>query len=70
MAEEIKVNKFDDEEYRQTYWHSCSHVMAQAVKRLWPEVKLAVRPSRKAGITTCWLRSPLRRSTWKRSKRK
>ncbi len=30
---------------RQTYWHTCSHVMAQAVKRLWPEVKLAIGPS-------------------------
>ena len=49
MAEEIKVNKFDDEEYRQTYWHTCSHVMAQAVKRLWPEVKLAIGPSIKEG---------------------
>ena len=49
MAEEIKVNKFDDEEYRQTYWHSCSHVMAQAIKRLWPEVKLAIGPSIKEG---------------------
>ena len=29
----------------QTYWHTCSHVMAQAVKRLWPEVKLAIGPS-------------------------
>ena len=49
MAEEIKINKFDDEEYRQTYWHSCSHVMAQAIKRLWPEVKLAIGPSIKEG---------------------
>jgi len=36
---------FDNPEYRQTYWHTCSHVMAQAVKRLWPEVKLAIGPS-------------------------
>ena len=49
MAEEVKVNKFDDEAYRQTYWHSCSHVMAQAIKRLWPEVKLAIGPSIKEG---------------------
>lgn len=40
---------FENEEYRQTYWHSCSHVMAQAVKRLWPEVKLAIGPSIKEG---------------------
>ena len=40
---------FENEEYRQTYWHTCSHVMAQAVKRLWPEVKLAIGPSIKEG---------------------
>ncbi len=40
---------FENEEYRQTYWHSCSHVMAQAVKRLWPEAKLAIGPSVKEG---------------------
>ncbi len=40
---------FDNEEYRQTYWHTCSHIMAQAVKRLWPEVKLAIGPSIKEG---------------------
>lgn len=36
---------FDNEEYRHTYWHSCSHVLAQAVKRLYPDVKLAIGPS-------------------------
>ena len=36
---------FENEEYRKTYWHTCSHVLAQAVKRLWPEVKLAIGPS-------------------------
>ena len=36
---------FENEQYRKTYWHTCSHVMAQAVKRLWPEVKLAIGPS-------------------------
>ena len=47
MSEEVKNNEFtfDNPEYRQTYWHTCSHVMAQAVKRLWPEVKLAIGPS-------------------------
>ena len=37
---------FENEEYRKTYWHTCSHVLAQAVKRLYPEVKLAIGPSR------------------------
>ena len=46
MSEEIKNEfTFENPEYRQTYWHTCSHVMAQAVKRLWPEVKLAIGPS-------------------------
>ncbi len=36
---------FENAEYRQTYWHTCSHIMAQAVKRLWPEVRLAIGPS-------------------------
>ena len=36
---------FENEQYRRTYWHTCSHVLAQAVKRLHPEVKLAIGPS-------------------------
>ena len=49
MSEEKKEFSFENEEYRQTYWHTCSHIMAQAVKRLWPEVKLAIGPSIKEG---------------------
>ena len=48
MSEESKFT-FENEEYRHTYWHSCSHIMAQAVKRLWPEVKLAIGPAIKEG---------------------
>ena len=44
MSEE-NLYTFENEQYRKTYWHTCSHVMAQAVKRLWPEVKLAIGPS-------------------------
>ena len=36
---------FENEEYRKTYWNTCSHILAQAVKRLYPEVKLAIGPS-------------------------
>ena len=49
MSEEKKEFTFENEEDRQTYWHTCSHIMAQAVKRLWPEVKLAIGPSIKEG---------------------
>ena len=36
---------FENPEYRKTYWHTCSHIRAQAVKRLWPEVQLAIGPA-------------------------
>ena len=45
MPEENNQYTFENEQYRKTYWHTCSHMMAQAVKRLWPEVKLAIGPS-------------------------
>ena len=55
MSEEVKISEenqfsFENPEYRKTYWHTCSHVLAQAVKRLWPEVKLAIGPSIDNGI--------------------
>ena len=49
MSEENKYT-FENEEYRKTYWHTCSHVLAQAVKRLHPEVKLAIGPSIENGF--------------------
>ena len=44
MSEE-NLYTFENPEYRKTYWHTCSHVLAQAMKRLHPEVKLAIGPS-------------------------
>lgn len=44
MSEE-NIYTFENEQYRKTYWHTCSHVMAQAILRLYPEVKLAIGPS-------------------------
>ncbi len=44
MSEE-NLYTFENEGYRKTYWHTCSHVLAQAMKRLHPEVKLAIGPS-------------------------
>ncbi len=45
MSEENKQYIFENETYRKTYWHTCSHILAQAMKRLHPEVKLAIGPS-------------------------
>ena len=49
MSEE-NLYTFENEQYRKTYWHTCSHVLAQAMKRLHPEVKLAIGPSIEGGF--------------------
>ena len=49
MSEENQYT-FENEQYRRTYWHTCSHVLAQAVKRLYPDVKLAIGPSIDSGF--------------------
>ena len=43
MAKE-KIN-FEDEQVRLMYRHTASHVLAQAVKNIWPDAKLAIGPS-------------------------
>ena len=40
----VKILTFDDPEGRQVFWHSSSHIMAQAVQELFPGVKLAIGP--------------------------
>ncbi len=47
--ENENIYTFENPEYRKTYWHTCSHIMAQAVKRLWPEVQLAIGPATQEG---------------------
>ena len=36
---------FNDEEGKQAFWHSTAHVLAQAVQKLYPDVKLTIGPS-------------------------
>ena len=43
--ENENIYTFENPEYRKTYWHTSAHIMAQAVKRLWPEVQLAIGPA-------------------------
>lgn len=45
MADELNLYTFENPEYRKTYWHTTSHILAQAMKRLHPEVKLAIGPA-------------------------
>ena len=41
---------FSNEEVRHAYRHTSSHILAQAVKRLWPEAKLAIGPAIEKGF--------------------
>ena len=41
---------FNDENVKEAYRHTSSHIMAQAIKRLWPEAKLAIGPAIKDGF--------------------
>ncbi|MCX5908526.1 MAG: threonine--tRNA ligase, partial [Deltaproteobacteria bacterium] len=41
---------FEDPEGKTIYWHSTSHIMAQAVKRLFPEAKLTIGPAIEEGF--------------------
>ena len=47
---EVEILTFDDEEAKKTFRHTCSHILAQAVKRLYPEVKLAIGPAVDGGF--------------------
>ena len=41
----FEVMTFDNIEGKKTFWHTASHILAQAVKRLYPQVKLAIGPA-------------------------
>ncbi|MBR2405663.1 MAG: threonine--tRNA ligase [Clostridia bacterium] len=46
----IEILTFDDPDGKKAYWHTTSHVMAQAVKRLWPDTLLTIGPSIDTGF--------------------
>ena len=41
----VEILTFDDTDGKKAFWHTASHVLAQAVKRLYPEAKLAIGPA-------------------------
>lgn len=47
---ELEILTFDSDEGRGAFFHTTSHIMAQAVKRLYPETKLAIGPSIEHGF--------------------
>lgn len=46
----FEVCTFDSEDGKKTFWHTASHILAQAVKRVYPEVKLSIGPSIENGF--------------------
>ena len=42
---DVRLLTFADEEGKHVFWHSASHVLAQAVKRLYPTTKLTIGPA-------------------------
>jgi len=47
---DIRFLMFDDEEGKEVYWHSSSHLMAHAIKSLYPEAKFGVGPAIENGF--------------------
>ena len=46
----LEILTFDDEDGKKAYWHTSSHIMAQAIKRLYKDIQLAIGPSIDAGF--------------------
>ncbi len=42
---DVKLFTFADDEGKHVFWHTASHILAQAVKRLYPETKLTIGPA-------------------------
>ncbi len=47
---EVEILTFDDEYGKKAFWHSSSHLMAQAIHRLFPDVKFAIGPAIDSGF--------------------
>ncbi len=46
----IKLNKWEDEEGRRTFWHTSSHLLAEALENLYPGIKFGIGPSIENGF--------------------
>ena len=46
----VREYSFEQEEGKNAFWHTAAHVLAQAVKRLYPSAKCAIGPAIKEGF--------------------
>ena len=50
-GDKLEINTFENSlEGKKAYWHTTSHIMAQAIKRLYPQIKLTIGPSIENGF--------------------
>jgi len=47
---DFRIHTFDSDTGRDVFWHSGAHLLAQAVKRIWPEARLAIGPAVEEGF--------------------
>ncbi len=48
--DDVKALTFEDEEGKKVFWHTASHILAQAVKNIYPDAKLTIGPSTDRGF--------------------
>jgi len=46
----VVIHTFKNDKGKEVYWHSTAHLMAQAVKQLFPDVKIAIGPAIEQGF--------------------
>ena len=46
----IRLHKWDDEEGKKAFWHSSSHLMAEALEALYPGIKFGIGPAIDSGF--------------------
>ncbi|MBO5485911.1 MAG: threonine--tRNA ligase, partial [Eubacterium sp.] len=47
---QVMEGSFEEKEVKEAFWHTSAHVLAQAVKRLWPDTKCAIGPAIENGF--------------------
>lgn len=47
---EVYEGSFEEKEVRQAFWHTSAHILAQAVKELYPDTKCAIGPAIENGF--------------------
>ncbi|MBO5193323.1 MAG: TGS domain-containing protein, partial [Bacteroidales bacterium] len=46
----IRLHKWDDDEAKHVFWHSSSHLMAEALEALYPGIKFGIGPAIESGF--------------------